>query len=338
MEAEMSKSLQAAKIDSSPICLRQAAFFRLPLEIRQKIYAHCLNHTMSPSPERIYLNEGLITSLPPASLYFVNRQIHLELRAAFAKKKEPLVLHVTPQGAFNSSFSETAILAGRSRDLTQASKVVIFIWPPHPDRPVDIFELWRSAREIQRQLIQAAAPFETLWLHFNNNKLASWCPNGRILDTLSPDDRPEAKEGDTGWNDVTNLAAIFCRVRTAEGGFILAPELKTPDAFPETLKDLSVLRLMMKGEFAVPECYHNEVTPADKMRYDDNLSFEDQELELQKQGVNIAIEKLNEMTCNGQKKLSVMEWYQFLEIWNPRFESTISHTRIYPWRERFCRR
>lgn len=104
MEAEMSRSLQAAKIDSSSRHSQQAALLRLPLEIRQKIYAHALVHTMSPSPEKIYFAEEPITSLPPASLYFVNRQIHVELRAAFAKIKGPLILHITPQGAFYSSF------------------------------------------------------------------------------------------------------------------------------------------------------------------------------------------------------------------------------------------
>lgn len=327
----MSRSLQAAKIDSSSRHPQQAAFFRLPLEIRRKIYFHALVHTMSSSPEKIYFAEEPVTSLPPVSLYFVNRQIHIELRAAFTKIKGPLTLHITPQGAFYSSFSETAILAGRSRDITRASKIVITFWPPHPDRPVDIFEIWRSAREIQRQLIQAA-PLQSLWLQFFNNELASWCPNGRILDTLWPDDSPEAKERDTGWNDMTNLAQIFCRVRTALGGFNLAPELRMPGAFPETLKDLSHFRLMMKGEVTVPEFYHNEVTLADKMRYDDKWSFQEQELQLQKQGARIAIKKLAEMPEN----MSVMEWYRFLEIWNPHFETLRSHTRTYLWSERFC--
>ena len=86
---------------------------------------------------------------------------------------------------------------------------------------------------------------------------------------------------------MTNLAQIFCRVRTALGGFNLAPELRMPGAFPETLKDLSYLRLMMKGELAVPELYHNEVTLADKMRYDGKWSFQEQELQLQRQGARI---------------------------------------------------
>ena len=208
MEAEISRQLEAAKINSSSRHSQHGALFRLRLEIRHRIYAYALLHTMSPSPEKIYFAEESITSLPPASLYFVNRQIHMELRAVFAKIKGPLLLHINPQGAFCSSFSEITILAGTSRDITRASKFVITIWPPHPDWPVDIFEIWRSAREILRQLIQAV-PLQSLWLQFHNNELASWCPNGRILETLWPDDSPEAKERDTGWNDMTNHAQIF---------------------------------------------------------------------------------------------------------------------------------
>ena len=78
MEAEVSRSLQAAKVDSSSKHSQQAALFRLPLEIRHEIYAHALVHTMSPSPEKMYFAEEPATSLPPASLSFVNQQIHIE--------------------------------------------------------------------------------------------------------------------------------------------------------------------------------------------------------------------------------------------------------------------
>ena len=98
---------------------------------------------------------------------------------------------------------------------------------------------------------------------------------------------------------MTNLAQIFCRVRTAWGGSNLAPELRMPGAFPKTFEDLSYLRLMMKGELAVPECYHNKVNLADETT---TGAFKEQELQLQRQGARIAIKKLTELTCNGQKK------------------------------------
>ena len=94
----------------------------------------------------------------------------------------------------------------------------------------------------------------------------------------------------------------------------------------------------MLEEDAVPDCFHNEVTSADKERYDHKIDFEYQEFKLQRQGAEIAISKLNEVTCDGRNKLSVMEWYQFLEIWNPHFETLPPNTKIHPWRERFCRR
>lgn len=336
MEGERSRHLQAAKFENSAEHSQQAAIFRLPLELRHGIYRYALLHSISFSPEKIYLAEESMRRPPPISLYFVNRQIHSELyTAVFSKPTGPLILHITPQGAFYSSFSETQILAGRNRDIARASKIHIFIWPPHPDRPADIFEIWRHARHIQRQLRQAA-PLESLGLEFSNNKLASWCPNGRIVDTLQPDESPEAKKGDTGYNDITWLAQIFCRVRTQLAGILLPPELRVPGAFPETLEELYDVRSMMKGKEEIPNSYHNEVTLTDKVRYDDIWGF--QELELQGQGARIAIQKLDDMTCNGEKKLSVVEWWQFLEIWNPHFETLFPGRKIRLLRERYYRR
>lgn len=85
MEAELSRSLQAAKIDSSSRHAQPAGLLELPLELRQQIYAYALIHTMTPSPEEIYFPDESFTSLPPASLYFVNWQIHIELHATLAK-------------------------------------------------------------------------------------------------------------------------------------------------------------------------------------------------------------------------------------------------------------
>lgn len=200
----------------------QLAFLNCPLNYAKQIYAYALIHTMTPSPEEIYFPNESFTSLPPASLYFVNWQIHIELHATLATINTigPLVLHINPQGKFYSSFSETAILVGRSRDISRASKLVLKIWPPHPDRPLDIFGIWRSARTIQRQLIQLA-PLQGFWVQFLNNDLASWCPNGRILDTLWPYDGPEAQERDDYCKRITNLGQIFCRICTAVGRFQL---------------------------------------------------------------------------------------------------------------------
>ena len=42
-----------------------------------------------------------------------------------------------------------------------------------------------------------------------------------------------------------------------------------PGAFPETLKHVFYLELVMKGELAVPGFYYNEINLVDQMRYDD---------------------------------------------------------------------
>ena len=123
----MSGNVSAAKTEPSPKDLQQATLLGLPLELRRRIYAYVLIHAMSPTPKEIYFAEGPIARLHPAPIYFVDRQIHLELHAAFAEKKGPWILHITPQGVFYSSFSETQSLAGRCREITHESKFVITV-------------------------------------------------------------------------------------------------------------------------------------------------------------------------------------------------------------------
>lgn len=195
------------------------------------------------------------------------------------------------------SLLETLILAGQTRDITQASKVIITIWPPHSDRPADIFEIWRSARAIQRQLIRANS-LQFLRLHFYNNEFASWCPHGKILDTLNPEEYPEADGEESGWNDISNIAEVFCRVRTVQGQFGPTPELR---AFAGTRDSLADIRTLMEGREEVPDCYHNEITLADKERHDGKFEFADQEEELQRRGTKITIQKLTELTCDGRE-------------------------------------
>ncbi len=272
MEAETSTCLQAAKNGDSSNHPQRPAFFRVPPQIRQKIYAHSLVHAMHPSPENIYFAEEHTTRLPPASLYFVNRQIHFELRAIFTTllKNQALVLNITPRGTFFSSQSETLFLAGRSRDINQASKLILSFSPPHPDRPVDIFDIWWHATKLRRQLIQVA-PLQSLVLRFDDNEIASWCQNGRILDTFWPDDRPEAQERDTGWNDLTNLTDIFCSVRAARAGYQVTPKLGA--VFQETSETLDLYTSIITGDILVPSRFHNEVTLADQKRWDKDLEI-----------------------------------------------------------------
>lgn len=338
MEAELAENLQPVKIDSLQKHPLQAAFLRLPFELRRSIYNYALFHTLSHSPEEIYFAVKPIKRLPPASLYFVNRQIRHELCAVISEKPNlPLTLHIHPRGTLYSSFSETQILAGKDRDVTRASKIHIYVWPPHPNRQATILDIWRCARDLQRQLLEAAVHLEAFWLDLLDNEVASWCQNDRILDTLDPDYSAEAQYGDTGRNDVTKLAQVFCRVRAERASICCsaAEELDMPTVFPKTSDRLSDICLMMKGKLEIPHDYYIETTLNDEFVYENKGSHE--RWYLKDHDMRTAFNTLMERTRAGEKKLTVTEWEQFLELWDPRFDELEFQQCDFKVMENFCR-
>lgn len=333
MVADICRSRQADKIKQSASAepaqrTQPFAFLSLPLEIRPIIYGFAMLHNIHPSPEEIYFAEEPIACLPPASLYLVNRQISSELQEFYSKRDGPLIIHITPQGELLSSFSEAQILAGRCRDLTRASDVYINIWPPHPERPIDIVNVWRSAKKVQRQLVKAA-PLQSLCVKFSDNELASWCRNGKAIGLLGDHHSQDPGAHWERWNDISDLGEAFARIRARSFGFIVEPELRTPGVFSETLEDLT------SGWFKEhenPDSYFKEVTLADLKRHHRFRRLKMQEWHLEEEGARIAISKLDEMTCNGQKKLSAIEWNRFLKVWKPRFERLENVPNFDRWR------
>ena len=163
-----------------PFPLRQ-----LPLELRRKIYQHDLMATRNPSPKAIYLRNLPDGSRdPPSSLLLVNSQLRAEVLDLV--QTWPIFLRVTHQGIQFGSMAETCFIAQqRSRDYGSIPCLVVEIWPPHPDRPTDVIDIWRHLRKLRAEL-RAVPLLQRIYFLFHDNEMASWTHNGEAIDLLDP--------------------------------------------------------------------------------------------------------------------------------------------------------
>ena len=309
------------------------AFFRLSLELRHMIYSRVFSYTRKPKFNEVYISEGPARPMQrPIPLYFVNRQIQGEIEALLVRK--PLGLIITHEDVCFDSIAETSFSAGlQFRDLSRAPSLCIDIWPPHPDRPVDVFNIWRLMRDVRKQLMRARH-LQSLTIRFTENKFASWSYNGKISNTFLPFKAPLSTSGgdDSGWNDLTYIAIMFCRVQATAVQFLIPEVINGSNILKPSRIILSVATCAMTRNVSFPEHWQFLFDYAEKVRYRNrNLR---QEQQLRKQGARIVLRRLDWMTSNGQRKLSPTEWTQFIHTWAPYFE--LLERNEYQGRRHYC--
>ena len=293
---------------------KSSILLRLPLEIRRKIYGFSLLQSRSPSAKSIYLSRLPINWRDPSSpLLLVNGQVRDEVLELI--QTCPITLRVTHQGTHFDGFAETCLIAQRRpRDFSTISRLVIDIWPPHPDRPVDMIHIWMHLRQLRTQLRHMPL-LNQLCFFFSDNEMSTWTLDGKPLNVMRSDS--EAFLG-AGFDDITTIMDLFTRVRVAKATFSmpcgLAPG-ETTNFFRHFIQDTSA---MMMGRIPVDEDVYNDDDPEDASHQDwvDNSCEEDLEIA----GAEIARKKLDAMTGNGRRKFWYDEWVEFMRIWSPKFK------------------
>ena len=294
--------------------LESSILLRLPLEIRRKIYRFSLFNSQSPSAESIYLSRLPINWRdPPSPLLRVNCQIRDELIELV--QTYPIILRVTHQGPHFDGLAETCFIAQRRpRDYSAISHLVIEIWPPYPDRPVDMIHTWRHLRQFRTEL-RNMSQLKQVSFFFKDNELSTWTLDGKAPSLLKY--RSTLFLG-LGIDDVTTIMGLFTRVRVAKATFHMPHGLapgETTDSihdFVETTND------MMMGRIPMDEDVYNDEDEEDAKAQD---WFEDCcQTDLEMAGAGIAKDKLDDMTNNGKCRLRIDEWDEFIEIWSPRLD------------------
>ena len=299
---------------------------RLPLEIRRQIYQLALVglEFRSPSAEAIYLSRlPNDWKDPPSPLLLVNNQVHNEIVELI--QRYPITLRVTHQGSHFDGLAETCFIAQRlSRDYSKIPHLYIDIWPPHPDRPLDMINIWRHLRKIRTKLRDLPL-LKRVSFFFRDNKLATWTHDGKAHNLL---DFPVS----CSWEsyDVTYIMDLFARVRAEKSCFHMPCGL-IPGEKTDYIRDcLESTNAMMMGCISIDENVYGEEDEG-QAKTQDNVD-ESSKFHLQLRGAHIAVEKLDAMTFNGRRRLNPIEWHHFMELWSPRLGIRYNHD----FGDKFC--
>ena len=281
---------------------------RLPIELRREIYIRYLFIYRSPTPEVIYLRRNPLPSQDSSSpLLLVSRQVHAEVLDTV--KTKPISLRVTHQGIQFDSLAETCFIAQkRSRDYASIPHLFITIWPPHPDRPIDLIAIWRHLRQLRRELRDVPSLQQVDFL-FENNEMAGWTDKGNALKLLG-----FGHYADLPFDDLTCIMDLFSRVRAAKAAWCLPFGLRRGET-TDCIRDWrNAYQAMMMGRIPVDEDAYSEENEEESSRQDE--IDKDTAWDLQWRNNQIARDKLDAMTG----RMSMVEWHHFIELWSPDFE------------------
>ena len=293
--------------------LQPFPLLRLPLELRRYIYTLSLVASGKPYVENIYLKRLPKASRdPPSPLLRVNGQVRGEIIDLI--RNYPITLRVTYQGTQFDCLAETCFIAqGCSRDYSQISDLGIEIWPPHPDRPADLMDIWKHLRKL-RKVLRGLPALRQISIKFANNAMATWTHDGKALDLLDPDEKnPSIAEW--GSNDLTYIMSLFTRVIVAKVFWYLPGGL-TPGKANDSIHVVAEnTRAMMMGLIPFDEdTYADE--DEEEGSYNDFID-DAREWALQRKGALIARDKLDAMTSSGWRKLTLDQWEDFNAVWSP---------------------
>lgn len=286
----------------------QSPLLRLPFELRRIIYRRSIADSRSPSPEEVHENNlRAIWEDLPSPLFRVNKQVRGEVFDLL--QKAGFTLRVTCHGAnFDALALSCFIAQQRPKSYGDLPVLRVEIWPPHPDRPVDIFYIWDHLRKLRDDL-RAAARIPKLVVWFKENEIATWCQDGAPRSFLS-----SYGVTDPLFCDIAELLDHFACVTNVTKAHIRLPPSLTRNEQNDELRWHALY---------VMETMEGEGTLADDARHTLSLDSHTErhvESDLKVRTAQIARDKLNAITHNGHYKMSEAEYLNFIKIW-PHFET-----------------
>lgn len=169
--------------DMSTAVAANAVFFRFPLELRRNIYFQYLIAMYRPSPWMLYKHTRKDWSPFDPSLFRVNLQIQREM-VDVTRQQRRFCYRISSQEA---TFDGLALLCFRILDKTfryeEIQHLTVEIYPPHPDRPIDMVHIWRRVQKFYEEL-RAAHVIPHLSISFMEDKIAKWSTNAQPHNTM----------------------------------------------------------------------------------------------------------------------------------------------------------
>ena len=265
------------------------------------IYKQSILVSRCPTPREIHeRNLRVIWEDLPSPLLGVNKQIRDEVFDIL--QKSDFTMRVTSYGAgFDMLGLSSFITQQRPKSYGGLPKLWIEIWPPHPDRPIDMYYINRHLLKLREELCALTVGIPKMIIQFKESEIAKWTQDGKPRFEL------ELGESDERWSDVAKVLDHFaCVTSVAKARVILPPSLKGFRWYA-----LAACKVMEgKGTFA-DELEHSLAN--------DDIAFEYEEyyklITAQK-----ARAKLDRLTQDGLCRMHDEEWFAFTEVW-PHFET-----------------
>ncbi len=287
--------------------IKQFGFLQLPFELRRIIYYQSIGMSRSPSPEEVYeRNLRAIWEDFPSPLLYVNKQIRAELFDVLFKCF--FTIRVTSYGAgFDMLGLSCFIAQQRPRSYGDLPELRIELWPPHPDRPIEMFNIHCRLRMLRDEL-RAVSHIPLLRIRFLENDFAKWTQDGVPRSELSDPGDTDPLHSDLAkvmdhFACVTNV--IKARIRLPRS---LIHNEQNDDLIWHAVETMET----MQGEGTL--AYHQKLTLMD-------YGMEDwHEEEFKILTAQKARAKLDAITRHGQHKMTKAEWYDFTQVW-PHFET-----------------
>ena len=300
-------STSARDLFSNSSTYIQSPLLQLPLELRRMIYQQSILSSRSPRPEQVYENNlNAVWKDLPSPLLHVNKQIRYEVWDLL--QKTGFNMRVTSHGAnFDAVALSSFIAQQRPKSYAHLPILRINIWPPHPDRPIEIYNIWNHIRELREGLC-IAQRIPNLIISFKETETIKWCQNGKPPHTLTPEARLNPKLCDIG-----RILDHFAFVANVDRISIFLPRSLTRNEWNDRLRwHAWNVSNKMCGEatFSRRELY---------VRSLDAYTIHVTQPCLKEYTAEIARERLICITRNGSHKMSDAEWSDFTRVW-PHFE------------------
>lgn len=203
-------------------------FLFLPYDLRRMIYMYSFSDD-SRRPPAEYVHEKILSEVwtdKLSPLLQINKQIRAEVFCLL--RKYPITRRITWQDArFDALGLSSFIVKKHQKSFEDIPHLVVEIWPPHPDRPIDQYRIYQHLRKVRRDL-QHIPRVSKLDVVFLENNIATWSSKYGPLQVLDPLGR-ELGEFMTIWDDVSLFMEQFDGLVNVATAHIHLPDSITRD-------------------------------------------------------------------------------------------------------------
>ena len=245
----------------------------------------------------------------PSPLLAVNGQIRDELCEML--RQCPVSLRITGQDMKFDSIGLSCFIAHHQCTFTgNIRALIVQVWAPHPERPVETFNIWKNLRRLRDDL-RACKQIRRLDIQFRDNELYTWSQNGVLGYWLSTSKHlavPQPCDSDIG-----HMITLFFSLNNTSMAKIKLPASIVDHKENEALAEYTEgIECLMENE----ELDSHDYQAADELEVVRALA----EGFLKYKTAVLAMKKLNDITQSGRVRMSRAEYLDFVRVW-PHFEA-----------------